>query len=329
MNNIKQLRICVEKTTEHKDITFMDEKKRAAYFKNNNWDNYSTINIYFMNKNPTIYKTPLSFFQKADEEGNIKMDPLQYEVNNDTNILDMIKRVVKERFEPIINLKFNFSDDPKSEIRINFDPSDGSWSYIGKYCLNVDINEPTMNFGWFDIPTVIHEFGHALGMIHEHQNTINDKGIDWNVPLLYKWAEETYHWPPEKVDSQIIYKYDNTLLNGSEFDPYSIMLYSYPKSVLNSGNGTRQNQRLSKYDTYYLNYNYPIKDNPNAAVEFYKNVYNEDLDPNNIKEMLTPAKIDNNNNENENFYKKYMIYIYLFGSIILFIIFYFIFKKFI
>jgi len=39
-------------------------------------------------------------------------------------------------------------------------------------------HEPTMNYGWLKDDTddveyrrvVIHEFGHALGAIHEHQN---------------------------------------------------------------------------------------------------------------------------------------------------------------
>lgn len=36
-----------------------------------------------------------------------------------------------------------------------------------------------MNFGWVDVPTVIHEMGHMLGMIHEHQNP-KGQNIDWN-----------------------------------------------------------------------------------------------------------------------------------------------------
>ena len=40
-----------------------------------------------------------------------------------------------------------------------------------------------MNFSWFDVPTILHEFCHALGMMHEHNNT----DINWSVPKLNKY----------------------------------------------------------------------------------------------------------------------------------------------
>ena len=58
-----------------------------------------------------------------------------------------------------MNLKFNFVDNPFANIRINFDINAGSWSYLGKDALNIPYNKATMNFGWFNIATVLHEFG--------------------------------------------------------------------------------------------------------------------------------------------------------------------------
>jgi hypothetical protein len=34
---------------------------------------------------------------------------------------------------------------------------------------------------------VIHEFGHALGLIHEHQNPSG--GIQWNKPVVCRYYE--------------------------------------------------------------------------------------------------------------------------------------------
>ena len=72
-----------------------------------------------------------------------------------------------------------------AEIRITFDPGN-SWSTVGRDALLVPAGSPTINFGWFaDVVTdklvsrvtdqeirrtVLHEFGHALGFIHEHQS---------------------------------------------------------------------------------------------------------------------------------------------------------------
>src|SRR3954454_14778238 len=75
-----------------------------------------------------------------------------------------------------------------AQIRISFVADDGSWSYIGTDCLGIGKSKPTMNFGWLKDDTdateyervVVHEFGHALGAIHEHQNPKG--GIEWNLP---------------------------------------------------------------------------------------------------------------------------------------------------
>ena len=66
------------------------------------------------------------------------------------------------------------TNDFTSEIRISFQ-SGGSWSYVGKDCIGIPYQEPTMNLGWLTETTddnefrrvVLHEFGHALGLIHE------------------------------------------------------------------------------------------------------------------------------------------------------------------
>jgi hypothetical protein len=77
------------------------------------------------------------------------------------------------------NIRFEFfADDPDAEIRISFQQS-GSWSAVGTDALVEEYfpkTEPTMNFGWLKpglaeeeyLGVVLHEFGHALGMIHEH-----------------------------------------------------------------------------------------------------------------------------------------------------------------
>jgi Matrixin len=86
------------------------------------------------------------------------------------------------------NITFVFATDPDAEIRISF-KGQGSWSAIGTDALVAEYypyNSPTMNYGWLTPDSsekdyssvVLHEFGHALGMIHEHQNPTNP--IQWN-----------------------------------------------------------------------------------------------------------------------------------------------------
>lgn len=37
----------------------------------------------------------------------------------------------------------------------------------------------TMNLGWVDERTILHETGHALGLVHEHQHP--EGKIDWDM----------------------------------------------------------------------------------------------------------------------------------------------------
>ena len=70
----------------------------------------------------------------------------------------------------VANLKFDFNNAANAEIRVAFDSSDGAWSYVGTDCRGIPVNQPTMNLGFLDGGTTAHEFGHAIGLAHEHQN---------------------------------------------------------------------------------------------------------------------------------------------------------------
>jgi hypothetical protein len=82
------------------------------------------------------------------------------------------------------NIKFAQLDSPQSaNIRITFDRTSGSWAYVAKEINRVAQSLPTMNLGWLeDTPVanttadergvILHEFGHVLGLMHEHQSPL-------------------------------------------------------------------------------------------------------------------------------------------------------------
>ena len=239
---------------------------RAAFLKSKIWPANTTINVGFLNlySPENIPRTQTAVLKKKVDKNGValKLDPLQDEVD-DMSVQDAIIYTVLKRFNdivypeykpksvqidpnhvpnPLINIKFNFFDpsdksrrklfNPNlADIRIDFDPEGGAWSLLGTDSLSSDKTESTMNFGWFDVPTTLHEFCHALSMVHEHANP-NGKPINWSVCHVTKWANSTQGWDATTIKENIIEKYKVDQINGSEFDPLSIMLYFFPGTVV-------------------------------------------------------------------------------------------------
>jgi len=118
-----------------------------------------------------------------------------------------------------------------SEIRCSFDPG-GSWSYIGTEILSVPPDQPTINFGWGpDMPTCLHELGHTLGLIHEHQNPL--ARIPWNKSaVLAYYAGPPNNWPYQQTVDNVLTVDNPALLTNGGFDKYSIMEYPIPAELV-------------------------------------------------------------------------------------------------
>lgn len=136
-----------------------------------------------------------------------------------------------------IGLEFNEVDSPsEAEIRIGFLQGDGAWSYIGRYILKIGVHERTMNFGWKlrgqeGLDTALHEIGHTLGFPHEHQNP--NAGIVWNEKEVYaELGRPPNNWTPQTTYHNIIRKLDPTRVEGSDWDPRSIMHYPFKEGLI-------------------------------------------------------------------------------------------------
>ena len=151
----------------------------------------------------------------------------------------------------VANIHFVFDNAPNAEIRIKFDENDGAWSYIGTDCRSIPVNEPTMNLGFLDGGTAAHEFGHAIGLAHEHQNPKG--GIEWNeAVVISELAKPPNSWDEATTRHNVLNKYRADQIMGTEFDPDSIMLYFFPASWTLNGIGTKQNDVLSRMDKEFV-----------------------------------------------------------------------------
>jgi hypothetical protein len=220
------LRVCIDR--HHLPRT---HGERMALLKTSTWQSGASIRIRFLNGDPGVH--------------------------------ERVRRAARI-WTGFANIKFFFGDDPNSQIRISFQGR-GSWSYLGTQCLDIqDPDVPTMNFGWLTPQSsdeeveqvVLHEFGHALGCIHEHQHPTN--GIAWNKPVIYSYySGPPNHWTREQVDKNLFELYAQELTEHSSFDPKSIMLYPIPVAFTTDGTEVGFNHRLSETDKAFIRKLYP------------------------------------------------------------------------
>lgn len=283
-DNLSDLKICVQMPLPHeKDIhkklrnsstsDLQHQKLQAAFYTSKLWPKHSTIKVGFLplgeNQRMAVWTNLDVMTSRRDQSSGepSPVDPIEYEIRNMTP-QDGVKHVIEKRIMPITDLEIIFVSNPEeANVRIGFDANGGSWSLLGTDCLHS--KEKTFNLGWLDAATIMHEFGHVLGLIHEHQNP-EGKNIDWDLPKLYAWAKKTQGWDKEMVDTNIVQKYDKSQINGSKFDPKSIMLYFFPASLTKNNKGTDINQRLSPKDVVYIDKVYGGEE---TAQAFYRQVY--------------------------------------------------------
>jgi hypothetical protein len=170
------------------------------------------------------------------------------------------------------NITFSFGDDPNAEIRISFQ-QEGSWSYIGTDALTIPANQPTMNFGWLEPGTsdeeysrvVIHEFGHALGCIHEHQNPAAN--IPWDKDAVYRYyMGPPNNWSKAEVDFNLFERYGQDITQFTEFDRESIMLYPIRNEFTIGDFEVGWNTHLSAQDKAFIGTIYPKQEKPSVEL---------------------------------------------------------------
>ncbi|KFC61830.1 Astacin (Peptidase family M12A) [Bosea sp. LC85] len=148
---------------------------------------------------------------------------------------------VASEWSMFANIKFDFGSAPNfrtcsttnpSKIRVTF-KSDGWWSVIGSAATAVK-SGPTMGLDGLDNyqrrdPSfrfyVLHEFGHALGLEHEHQSP--------NVPceIDFKAAARLFGGDEDKAKTNMSRIKDSRAYITSNYDLSSIMHYSVSPDI--------------------------------------------------------------------------------------------------
>lgn len=162
----------------------------------------------------------------------------------------------------VANIQFLFVEKGETDLRVSFVGGLGSWSMIGTDASRMPQYKQTINFGWMGQlgegdyrASILHEFGHALGLLHEHQHP--QGGIPWDKDKLYAFYRRTQGWDEDKVNEQVLSTYTANRTQYTQYDPYSIMHYPIPNSLTIGDFEVGMNQDLSSTDRAFMAKVYP------------------------------------------------------------------------
>jgi serralysin len=187
-------------------------------------------------------------------------------LDGDPRLHERVKKAALQWTAPgLANLTFDFrKNNHQTDVRISFAYA-GSWSVLGTTCRELHATtQATMNFGWLNLDSpedevnrvVLHEFGHALGLIHEHQNPAG--GIPWNrEQVIADLSGPPNHWSLEEIEFNMFTPFQQRETNFTETDATSIMMYPIPAKWTRSGYSAGLNSALSTRDRTFIHAQYP------------------------------------------------------------------------
>lgn len=193
-----------------------------------------------------------------------------------------LTKIIDEAFEEWqshIKLKLIKRPSGSTEIKVGF-AEKGFFSLVGtdsavnglraRYrgaSLNIQPNAPSQDYR----VVALHEIGHALGAIHEHQSP--NANIPWDFASLRReyGRGSVNDWSDEEIRYQIVNRYSAAVSNASEFDLQSIMLYPIKAEHLLQSDPNRMsfvkgwNTKLSNLDIAFMQKHYGVPDQSTAV----------------------------------------------------------------
>jgi TPR repeat protein len=191
-------------------------------------------------------------------------------MNGDVQLIERVVNAADE-WTRHSGLRFIYNPPGRTDIRIQFrGTSGGGSSTVGRATERVDQAAPTMVLGLSVMSServlrrlVLHEFGHALGLEHEHQNPAEE--IPWDHDAVYAHAAREWGWSRSTAQHNILDRLQAERTQFTAFDPRSIMAYGIPAALRRDRVAIPWNFDLSDFDKVFIGMLYPGPNRASAA----------------------------------------------------------------
>lgn len=172
-----------------------------------------------------------------------------------TFVTDVAKGWLTGGLEDLIDFDFSVLQE-QAHIRISIEAFSNSSKIGPESHLRVPINKPTMKLFDRDNPWAIeHEFGHALGLRHEHQFP---DSIPFNETAVIEDLEG--QMTIAQIYKNVINAFDNQYrcVGDPNFNKRSVMMYEIPDHWTNDGKSYSGGNRISDRDVACLHSIYSL-----------------------------------------------------------------------